>query len=203
MVHRRGIPLKRRKSYRDVKETFLIICQGENTEPVYFRSFKLTSADVRTISKPEYTNVLRFVKEAQKIKNQLRNDYDNYWIVIDKDDNSNEDFNRAIELAKSHGFKVAYSNQAFEFWFILHFICHIGPMHRRDYKKHLDKYMEFPYDKTFATCKKIYSTLLKYQGIAIRNAEIVYSKIGDHTNIAAEESSTTVHELVKSLNKFL
>jgi len=98
MDYKKGIPLKRKRSYRDVKETYLIICQGENTEPVYFRSFKLTSADIKAISKPEFTNILRFVEEAQKIKNQYKNDYDNYWIVIDKDDNSDEDFNNAIAL---------------------------------------------------------------------------------------------------------
>ncbi|HOM40002.1 MAG TPA: RloB family protein [Bacteroidales bacterium] len=203
MDYKKGIPLKRKRSYRDVKETYLIICQGENTEPVYFRSFKLTSADIKAISKPEFTNILRFVEEAQKIKNQYKNDYDNYWIVIDKDDNSDEDFNNAIALAKKYGFKVAYSNQAFEFWLILHFICYIGPMHRKNYKKILDKYLGFSYNKKLSTCKKLYNALLPFQGTAIKNAETVYSKIGDHTNIAAEESSTTVHELVKSLNRYL
>lgn len=31
------------------------------------------------------------------------------------------DFNRAIVLAQEKGFKVAYSNDAFELWFILHY----------------------------------------------------------------------------------
>ena len=39
--------LKRRSSYRDIKQSFLIICEGENTEPDYFNAFRLTSASVK------------------------------------------------------------------------------------------------------------------------------------------------------------
>lgn len=35
--------LKRRSGYRDIKQSFLIICEGVNTEPDYFNAFRLTS----------------------------------------------------------------------------------------------------------------------------------------------------------------
>ena len=41
--------LKRRTSYRDIKQSFLIICEGENTEPDYFNAFRLTSASVKAL----------------------------------------------------------------------------------------------------------------------------------------------------------
>jgi len=202
MAHKRRVPLRRKRSYRDIKETFLIIFEGKNTEPIYFKSFQLTNADVKTITHAHEGNALSFVAEAIKTK-KTEKDYDNYWIVIDKDENGDSDFNTAIKKAKDNGFNVAYSNQAFEFWYILHFKCHIGLMHRKDYKKLLSKFLGFQYNKTRETCRKIYNALLPNQAQAIRNAEIVYEKIGDHSNIAREESSTTVHELVKSLNRFL
>ena len=34
---------------REVKQTFLIICEGVNTEPDYFNAFRLTSANVKAI----------------------------------------------------------------------------------------------------------------------------------------------------------
>ena len=34
---------------REVKQTFLIICEGVNTEPDYFNAFRLTSATVKAI----------------------------------------------------------------------------------------------------------------------------------------------------------
>ena len=38
--------LKRTSSLKLVKQTFLIVCEGEVTEPEYFNSFRLTSANV-------------------------------------------------------------------------------------------------------------------------------------------------------------
>ena len=36
--------------------------------------------------------------------------YDQYWVVFDKDDFPDEDFNLAIQEAKAEGFQVAWSN---------------------------------------------------------------------------------------------
>ena len=36
--------LKRSYGFRIPKKSFLIVCEGENTEPEYFNAFRLTSA---------------------------------------------------------------------------------------------------------------------------------------------------------------
>ena len=41
--------LKRHSNYRDIKQSFLIICEGVNTEPDYFNAFRLTSASVKAL----------------------------------------------------------------------------------------------------------------------------------------------------------
>lgn len=41
--------LNRISGVREVKQTFLIICEGINTEPDYFNAFRLTSANVKAI----------------------------------------------------------------------------------------------------------------------------------------------------------
>ncbi len=181
----------------------MIICEGENTEPEYFNSFRLSSADIRTICCPRKGNSLNFVRSAIRVKQDNEGDYDNYWVVFDKDQNSNYTFNASIALADENGFQIAYSNQAFEFWYILHFNYHTGTMPRSTYKARLDRYLRFDYNKEKSTCRRMYDVLLPRQQRAISNAERVFSTIGDHTNPASEESSTTVHELVKSLNKFI
>lgn len=201
--NRRQISLKRRRSFLIEKESFLIICEGENTEPIYFKSFRLSSARIKTLSYPNKGNALNFVNSAIIYKNTREDDFDHYWVVFDKDENTNENFNSAITLAKNQGFNVAYTIQSFEFWFILHFHYHLGKMPRNTFKAKLDRYIRFPYEKDKETCKKLYSVLLPHQLTAIQNAENVYNRIGDHSDIASEESSTTVHELVKSLNKYL
>lgn len=48
-------------------------------------------------------------------------------------DFNNTDFNNAIQIAEANNFGVAYSNQAFEYWIILHFNDHQGGgLDRRD-----------------------------------------------------------------------
>ena len=49
---------------------------------------------------------LRLKEEEQK----KGREYDQIWVVFDKDDFPDKDFNQAIISAQSNGIKVAYSN---------------------------------------------------------------------------------------------
>lgn len=72
---------------REVKQTFLIICEGVNTEPDYFNAFRLTSATVKAIGQGMGT--LALVQKAINIKEQERQrgrTYNQNWVVFDKDD---------------------------------------------------------------------------------------------------------------------
>ena len=165
--------LKRTSSLRLVKQTFLIVCEGEVTEPEYFNSFRLTSANVKAIGKG--MNTISLVKEAiaiRDIEKRRSRNYDQCWVVFDKDDFSDGDFNAAIQMAQTNGFHVAYSNQAFEYWFLLHFNL------------------------------KVFNVIYPKTRIAIGNAQKVLESF-DGSNPAKEESSTTVHQLVEQLLQFI
>ena len=100
--------LKRANSLRTVKQTFLIVCEGEVTEPEYFNSFRLTSANVKAIGKG--MNTISLVKEAiaiRDIEKRRNRNYDQCWVVFDKDDFTDSDFNAAIQMAQANGFHVA------------------------------------------------------------------------------------------------
>ena len=200
---RKSVSFSRRRPTRIEKESFLIICEGENTEPEYFKSFRLSSARVKTIAYTNKGNAFNFVNAAITEKNKRGKDFDNYWVVFDMDANSKQDFNSAIQLAKANKLKVAYSNQAFELWYLLHFSYIQNEMHRRLYKRKLDELLPFPYDKDKNTAKNMYAALLNKQSDAIANARKAYEEIGNHQSPADEESSTTVYKLVEVLNKFL
>lgn len=62
---------KRRCGYRSTKQSFLIICEGVNTEPDYFNAFRLTSASVKAVGKG--LNTIRLVEEALIIKKNEEN----------------------------------------------------------------------------------------------------------------------------------
>lgn len=195
--------LKRHSCYRDIKQSFLIICEGVNTEPDYFNAFRLTSASVKALGKG--LNTIKLVQEAVIVRNEERrkgHNFDQYWVVFDKDDFSNHDFNEAIRLAESNGFQVAYSNQAFEYWFLLHFNIYRGYIHRNDYEQMLSQQMKVKYSKKDNFTTKIYGMLLPYQPEAISRARKILAEFGS-TPPSQAVSSTTVFRLVEELNRFI
>lgn len=188
---------------REVKQTFLIICEGVNTEPDYFNAFRLTSANVKAVGQGMGT--LALVQKAINIKEQEKlkgRTYNQNWVVFDKDDFPESDFNAAILLARQHDFEVAYSNQAFEFWFLLHFNLYQGALHRSRYEKMLSDLLKFPYTKKSGVTTKMFNALFPKQQQAISHAKVIMKQFNGN-NPAQEESSTTVYQLVEELNKFL
>lgn len=124
------------------------------------------------------------------------------WVVFDKDDFPTKDFNQAIVIAQKNNFQVAYSNQAFEYWFLLHFNLYRGSLHRNSYASMLTKLTGIPYSKSEGFGATMYNRLLHLQPQAIRNATVVYTEMSKG-NPAMEESSTTVQQLVEELNKYI
>jgi len=53
---------------------------------------------------------IRVVERAQE--ERQKSEYDQIWVVFDKDDFPSDDFNQAVFMAERLGFGVAYSNQA-------------------------------------------------------------------------------------------
>ena len=195
--------LSRKVSVRTIKQSFLIVCEGRNTEPEYFNAFRLTSAQVCAVGKGLGT--VNLVREAASVRHEeLRKGkiYDQYWVVFDKDDFPDADFNEAVRLAEAEGFRSAYSNQSFEFWFILHYMLYRGPMHRNQYTDVLTKLTGIPYSKRAGFATGLYNLLYDKLDVAIRNAEVLDTEFCG-ISPAKAESSTTVYKLVRELRNFL
>jgi hypothetical protein len=212
LKRRTATSFERNKPVLSEKPTILIVCEGKNTEPSYFNQFRLTSATIRSVG--EGFNTLSLVNRAIQIANQTN--YDQVWCVFDKDNFDESDFNNAILLAETNGFGVAYSNQAFEYWILLHFNDHQGGgMHRDEYNDKLNKLLkEFKlfYDgkKTKLVTEEIFELLdgidektgKERKVLAIDRAKKIFKRHGHH-NPARNESSTTVYKLVSELLKYL
>ena len=194
------------------KPTILIVCEGENTEPSYFMQFRLSTATIKPVG--EGYNTISLINRAIQIASQ--GNFEQVWCVFDKDDFSDIDFNNAIALAQTNNFGVAYSNQAFEYWILLHFVDHQGGgMNMDDYNLKINKLLK-PYNLNYeGTNKKIITdrifelldgidekTQKERKQLAIDRAERNYNLL-NHLNPAKEESSTTVFKLVKELLKYV
>ena len=102
------------------KKIILIVCEGEKTEPNYFKSFRVSSVKINVIGLG--ANTISLVNETKKLVNEYRRKkikFDSVWCVFDLDNFPVNNFNNAITLAKSLGYKVAYSNESFELWSLL------------------------------------------------------------------------------------
>lgn len=202
--------LKRPKPQKEAKQRILIVCEGKNTEPSYFNKFKLSTATIKSVG--EGYNTLTLVDRAKKLSEE--EDYDQVWCVFDKDDFPDENFNSAIFKAEKMGFKVAYSNQAFEYWLILHFDDHQGgSMLRSQYCTKINSYLKsfgIAYDcdnkeisdEFFEVLiSKIEGKNKSRQNLACERAKRNL-KIFDNKSPAKEESSTKVYLLVEEIEKY-
>jgi len=185
----------RKVNTKEVKQRFLIVCEGAKTEPNYFKKFRVpkTVIDVKGVGE----NPSRLVQSAIKLKEEADEEYDQVWCVFDRDDWPPQDFNNAIYKAESHNLKVAYSNEAFELWYVLHFEFLNTGIPRDDYIKKMTKFLGKKYQKNSDT---IYDDLKNRQVTAIRNAEKILASYNP-LNQGQDNPSTTVHLLVKELNQ--
>lgn len=116
---------KRKENVRKKSVRILIVCEGTKTEPHYFEALVKTNASTVCEVSIEGTgrSTVSLVDEASKIKEKLEQKnamhFDRVWVVFDKDDF--DDFNKAIAKAKQLGFQSAWTNEAFELWYYLHF----------------------------------------------------------------------------------
>lgn len=189
---------RRKRSYMDrrvdrisTRQTFLIVCEGTETEPKYFEKFRVPSKVIQV--EGTGMNTVSLVKEAIRLRED--GEYDQVWCVFDKDDFSSDQFEQAIQLAHKNGMRVAYSNQAFELWYVLHFCYMQNAIGRADYRKMLDKYLGAKYEKNNP---EMYQFLLPKMDTAIENAKRLLNEYNPHSP-GRDDPSTLVHELVIEL----
>ncbi len=178
------------------RQSFLIVCEGAATEPEYFQGFGIRSVLVRGLG----SNTDSLVEEANRLKTEKYPDRDQYWCVFDRDSFPAARFNNAISKAEEYGFRVAYSNESFELWFLLHFAYLTSGLARRLYAEKLEKYLGHRYQKN---SESMYAELLDKQEAAIRNASRLLESYGNDHNPEQDNPCTTVHLLVQELRNQL
>jgi hypothetical protein len=183
------------------KHRILIVCEGAKTEPNYFRAFPCRGDLVKIEVHGEGKNTVSLVKEAKKLVRNAKfaqEEFDEIWCVFDKD--SFPEFNTAIEMCRqTKNFYAAYSNEAFELWYMLHFDYHDSATSRHVYSRLLSKKLGERYRKN---SDKMYSVLLPMQETAVINARRLLESYSEH-NPADDNPCTTVFMLVEKLNEYL
>jgi len=177
----------------------LIVCEGTKTEPNYFKAFKADQEvfDAIDVQGTGY-NTISLITEAIRLKNeavQKNEPYIETWCVFDKDDFTIDAFDKAIKMAEQNKIKCAYSIEAFEVWYLLHFSFFDSALLRSHYNDKLSKLLNKAYKKNDPG---MYALLSTKQSRAIQNARKLYNKqyllpLKDRNPI------TTVFQLVERL----
>lgn len=192
--------LERNEGTREPAKRFLIVSEGKETEPNYFDNFGSSWIEIRTAgNKGQWRKVV----EAAKDLSDKEGDFDEVWCVFDRDiDGKNPTakdlFNQALTLARSHGLKVAYSIDAFELWFLLHFNFYDTATPRRNYSKLLTAQLGRKYEKNDPL---LYRDLLDKQQDALRHARKLHLQTHGGTEDYENDPCTTVYLLVEALIK--
>ena len=222
---KRGKLQRKSKKIKDYKDSILIVCEGEKTEPNYFNSFPITNIKVKTIGTGRNTESL--VDEAVRKWIDFASEdefYERLWCVFDRDSFSQRSYDGAFKKAELEKQKVnrkfrkkagrmidisiAYSNEAFELWYLLHFDYIDTALSRTQYKDMLTNRMGKIYKKNDPKIYYFFEELSqrtndqKGQNFAIRNAKRLRANmtrgLPRHNN-----PSTKVYSLVEELNSFM
>jgi hypothetical protein len=236
MEFMRGLPMSRSSTRpygnRPPRRYFLVVCEGEETEPNYFNSIaaQLPKDMVSRITvKGVGKNTLQLIEDAQDEIAKRRTaglpDYYYIWLVFDRDEFPADHFNRTIEevdainernaalqskARRCEYWKCAWSNEAFELWYVLHFCEQLGgPLSRTRYQKMIEEAIrtctsekDFVYKKNDP---QMFVRLKDLTPIAIRRAERALDNQlkTKGTSYADMNPATRVHELVKLLLAYM
>ena len=187
---------------------FLIVTEGEKTEPIYFESFKrkLPRGLLDTIELiGEGANTVTVVQKAISERDMRNSDpvlpnFDEVWAVFDRDAFGPKKVHQAIQLANIENIGVGFSNEAFELWYILHFQFLDAALHRHQYIPILSAICGFKYEEN----SEEFVTYLEANGDvhqAIRWARQLCERFDDKYHYD-NAPLTTVYMLVEKLIEY-
>ena len=206
---RQGGELRRRTNIREVYRRVLVVCEGEKTEPFYFRSFRVPGLDVQVVGEGgDALSVVALALTYLSGRRRSERDFDEIWCVFDRDETPDDRFHLAFEKASRNGIRPVYSDPCFELWYLLHFQYCDTKMPRKDYCDKLTTALGAEYRKN---APHMHSQLAKSekQADAIRNSKRLLVECTAHVAKCdgrfhgdADKPSTTVHCLVEALIKY-
>lgn len=199
----------------------LIVCEDQNTEPYYFRKIKaqfpantVYLREIGTGKKPKGI-VETAILEREKLHAEIGKSVDEVWIVFDKDDEGNNDttldsFNEAWKLAEKEKMCIAFNNEVFELWLLLHLIdiTHDVAIPRKEIYKLLEQQIKQHHQFEHFIYKHGKSNIIDSilaigsEVHAIRRAAQLLDGHKGKKPIEANPS-TTVHILVKRLRELI
>lgn len=193
-----------------------IVSEGIKTEPNYIcglinkinSKYKKYLPGDRIIVKGTGRNTKSLLKFARKMVDKEFPQAESVWLLYDKDDFPYDDFDNtqysAEQRIDKREYKVAWSNECIELWFLLHFQDLYANVGRDQYYKMLTKHLEsMGYGKYDKKLKNIYEILAGKTDDAISRAQKQYEEYGDDIPPSKRCPATRIFELIKMLKEYM
>jgi hypothetical protein len=206
---------QRVENIKPKRKYILIVCEGEKTEPNYFKALKeslpkgvLEVCEFRIVGTGY--NTASLVRKAMKHRTdweeETRRTVDKLWVVFDRDSFTPTSFNTAVNtcIRNKPSVDCAWSNEAFELWYLLHFHYYNTGISRADYQALIESNFRgkgltgYRYQKNST---EMYSLLQQFgdQKAAIRSAKRLERTYAGRHDYANHNPCTLVYKLVEEL----
>ncbi|WP_082604415.1 RloB family protein [Acidovorax sp. Root217] len=196
---------------RKPKTQFIIVSEGEITEPYYFRKLKdlwhYPLLDIRIIEKAGVpTSVVeRAIEEFKSKQRETKKNNNSFeifevWALFDRDNFTSAMISEAFQQAEANNIKVAHSNPCFELWGLMHFGCYAKPGHHHAVHKALTKKIPtYHHDKNPIFCPS--EIMDKYEAAVNNSEKAIINREGEGTPHPKGDPSTNVHLLTEAIRK--
>jgi RloB-like protein len=210
---------QRKKQSRKLKPSIYIVCEGTNTERIYFEEIAQQPDVFEKYAITVYPSEEDQIKAAKKLGESIKTDalnlvklakqeiknYNEVWAVFDKDGYTKHE--QAFLEAEKHGVNLAFSSIAFEHWILLHYEQHQTAFSKSqnviDYLEQAGYFTNYSKKADIS----IYSKLKNLTEIAIQNSawlrmEMAQSLANCNNKIYELNPYTTADKLVAKLLDF-
>ena len=139
--------LARRRSYQEPYSRILIVCEGEKTEPNYFKGLmnelRLSGVQITGESGSSPSSVVAFAKERYEQEESAGFPFNQVFCVFDKDNHTTYEqaLTQIREMRPNNVFHAIVSVPAFEYFLLLHYEFTTSPFTSKQVLSALKKYI--------------------------------------------------------------
>lgn len=200
---------KRREAFKEPRKSILIVCEGEKTEPIYFKALKerlrLIMLDVEIVAEGaspitvvDHAIELREERKGAAKRSLTKAEYEVIYCVFDVEaPKPHESLANAVIKAKDNKLEVILSNPCFEYWYILHFRKTSAPFSSSQNVKSALRREHSAYSESDTT---IFNVVYPKTIDAIKHSkEVLNEQHNDAEDLRACNPSTHVHKIVEYL----
>ena len=195
---------KRKQRTRLPRRIVVIVCEGLETERIYFDGFneRFSRVHVKPIHSggTDARSIVKYAIEQKDNFNLSIEEGDELWCVFDVDDKEENEIKDMIEHGRSNGVEIALSNPSFELWYLLHFIYRESGINRFE----VERMLKDQYIPDYTKNRDYNGTLFLLTDEAIGNAErlnVFQENMGINLDSKMSNPSSQVFRLVRAIKE--